>query len=202
MKLTLRVYKDDAGFYPQGVYKDFFFENLQLFDYENISFVQGVYAGGETVELGEVLDEGDTRGRSLLKIRNTLNDEYVWVEETKERITDLAKEGTQPNINVVNNVTVEAGTLVPTESLPYEGTDGETQTVITGIGESKGLIIQKGPDLLTEYKKGTVFDAGDLPTGKTYKVDKPNNTIYWGEVFGAGERAVILSDNVLTIPAP
>jgi hypothetical protein len=200
MNVTLPVYKDDAGFH-QALYRTFIVEQLEIIGYETVSVTLGTYAFNETynVKQGDILLKGDRRGIELLKLRNKLTGEYVWVKATKEYITDMQNLPINPFVIVNNYTNVGTGSGI---KYPYEwfAVDPSLDYVtLTGIGTATDLIIEKNGSNFAEWQLGMAFNAADLPVGKKYKVDPATERLYFGEPWLEGERLYIRSDKQLTL---
>lgn len=208
MKITLPVYKDNKGFHDRGLYRTFIYEYITLGSYETLSLVSATYNANDTydVQQGDLLEPDDPRGIRLLKIVDTLNEETIWVAKTKEDIINEYQTRMATSVvvnNYINTAGGGEGGAFATFTNEFPGPEvPASSAVIEGIGTATSLLIQMGNAFLVEWQKGSPFNLSDLPSGDTltYKVDKPNNEIYFGRQWFPNERLFIASDVDLNMP--
>jgi hypothetical protein len=184
-------------------------EQLVMHDYETISIMVGTYLQNDTnnITQGQILEEGDPRGKKLLRFTYTLNDnEEIWVDTTKEKyFATIAENQPKPGDVIINVPTPETAVVVEYNKA-WIATHDHTSTVITGIGAADATtpLIEMNGQALDEYELGTDFseDMLPLPEGKFYKIDKSNDTVYWGEPWYTETRLFIRSNKNLVIATP
>jgi hypothetical protein len=209
MTIILRVYRDRDAFYPTGRFRNFIGEQLVMHDYETISVMVGTYQQNDThnIEQGQALEDGDPRGKKLLRFTYKLNnDEEIWADTTKEKYLAAVDENQPRPGDVIINVPTPETAVVVEHNKAWIATHDHTSTVIAGIGAEDATtpFIEMNGQALDEYELGTPFseDMLPLPEGKFYKIDKDTDTVYWGEPWYDGTRLFIRSNKNLVIATP